>query len=551
MQRHEPETIEAWTTTGDYDEDGRWHPRWMDDQGQWNPGWGWFDDDEEWQVEHGHFAPDGAWVPEPAPPVIGRTAPLFDRDDFFENTDGATLEVVFMWQNQVLSVTPFRPTRIDRALHVGPASTDDFVLDDVGIDGSIPLVRQLEDGTWLVMVSDEMKLRFRGRDSGQGLEELADEGLVTPVTDGWQEVELRPGSGLEIDLHDYTFFLRFSDPLRLAGPGIDRVDREPLPFIGLSALAHVVALLLVMTIPDGARALELDGFDQTDRFAQLALTEMQQEQRDQPGWMDDEKPAPEAAKHAGDEGEAGDPEEADTGKQIAVQGPPDNEDQQLARQRNMEIAMNHGIARQVSSMYATADRSIGSDAQHALGNLDGREPGDSRGIFGMGVRGDGRGGGGHSERGIGMGDLDTGNLRGVKHGCKGVNCGVGVGEGVDMGDKDTSVPDAVVTSGRPKLTGGLDREIIQRVVRQHYKELQYCYEKELQKDRTLAGQIDVKFTITGDGNVISAIHEGGSLKSALVANCVTGKIRRWVFPRQEGNGGIVIVKYPFRFKHGN
>ncbi len=551
MQRQDDAEFEAWTTDGDYDDQGRWHPRWMDDHGQWHPGWGWFDEHGEWRVEQGHYDADGTWVPETAAPVIRANQPLFDRDDFFERTDGATLEVVFMWRDQVLSVTPFSPTGRRRALTVGPTSDDDFVLEDLGFSGSVPLVRKLQDGTWLLMVSEAMTLRFRGRDVGCSLEELSSEGIVTPVTQGWKEVELRPGSGVEIDFGEHTFLLRFSDPLRLAGPGIDRIDAEPIPFIGMSAITHIVALLLIMTIPDGAGALELDGYRANDRFAQLALTEMQKEEPPQkPGWEDDEKAAPEAAKHAGEEGKAGDPEAADSGKRIAVRGPADNEDQQLARQRNREIAMNAGVARQVSSMWATADQPIGSDTVHALGSVDGREPGDSRGVFGMGVSDAGRGGGGDSWEGVGMGDVDTGRLRGVDRGCTGVDCGVGVGTGVDMGDRDTKVPEPVVTSGRPQMTGGLDREIIKRVVRQHYRELKYCYEKELQKNRGLSGQINVKFTIAGDGQVIAALHEGGSLESPAVASCVTGKIRRWVFPRQKGNDGMVIVKYPFRFKKG-
>lgn len=329
-----------------------------------------------------------------------------------------------------------------------------------------------------------------------------------------------------------------------------RVDREPIPFIGSSAAAHAVFLILAMMMPDAAGALDLDGYDAQDRFVQAALTQLQEDTpREVPHWATGgDTAAPEAARHAGDEGEAGDPEELATDRRVAIQGPPDNEDLQLAKQRNLEIASAAGIATQVSSLWATHDQSVGTDALHALGNLDGGDPGTSNGIFGMGVRGAGRGGGGHHGDSLGRHNVDTSALSGVERGCKGAHCGSGSATGGHGWDKDTKVPPKIVL-GKPTLVGALDREIIQRVVRNHRRELRFCYEQELQKDNSLSGELMVKFTVGPTGSVVAAVAEQGnsSLKSGAVSSCVTGKIRRWVFPRSAGNDGIVIVRYPFRF----
>lgn len=335
-------------------------------------------------------------------------------------------------------------------------------------------------------------------------------------------------------------------------PVIGRFDRQTLPFLGSSAAAHATFLLLAMMMPDAAGALDLDGYDAHDRFVQVALTEMQElEPPTPPGVGDDSAPQAEAAKHAGEEGQAGDPAETAQDKRLAIKGPQNNEDLQIAQARNQEIAMSAGIASQVSSIWATADQSVGRDALDALGQLDGDELGPAKGIFGMGVRGNGRGGGGHDGDSLGRHDVDTSGLSGVDRGCRGVSCGTGSGTGLNDWDKDTKVPPEVVP-GPPKIIGTLDREIIQRIVREHRRELRFCYEQELQKNKELKGELMVKFTVGPTGSVIAAVTEqdNSTLKNGAVSSCVTGKIRRWVFPRSPGNEGLVMVRYPFRFSAG-
>jgi len=43
--------------------------------------------------------------------------------------------------------------------------------------------------------------------------------------------------------------------------------------------------------------------------------------------------------------------------------------------------------------------------------------------------------------------------------------------------------------------------------------------------------------------------QGGDLRNPTMEVCINQRIRRWVFPEPKG-GGIVIVKYPFRFSAG-
>jgi TonB family protein len=191
----------------------------------------------------------------------------------------------------------------------------------------------------------------------------------------------------------------------------------------------------------------------------------------------------------------------------------------------------------VSSPWGSATTSVGSDAIHALGNLEGGEFGEAKGFGGLGLSGAGRGGGGVSERGIGLASVGTAGRGGGGRGGSGYGKGAG-----DLGERNARVPKIV--PGKPSVQGSLDKEIIRRVVRQHRREIKFCYEQELQKNKELKGRVIVKFTISATGSVVSAVVKDSSLKSAAVERCMTGKIRRWVFPEPKG-GGIVIVNYPF------
>jgi hypothetical protein len=102
--------------------------------------------------------------------------------------------------------------------------------------------------------------------------------------------------------------------------------------------------------------------------------------------------------------------------------------------------------------------------------------------------------------------------------------------------------------GGPIMTSdGLAKEVVERIVRRHWNEIRYCYEKELSHDPNLAGKITVDFVIGPIGDVVKAETGESTLGSAAVASCVTANVQRWQFPPPAG-GGIVDVHYPFLFQ---
>lgn len=97
----------------------------------------------------------------------------------------------------------------------------------------------------------------------------------------------------------------------------------------------------------------------------------------------------------------------------------------------------------------------------------------------------------------------------------------------------------------PGVPGGsLDKEIVRRVIRSHIDEVKDCYEKGLETEPTLAGQINVEFKIGPTGQVISSVMKGSTMNSPAVETCTVTAVSRWEFPKPT-DGGMVVINYPF------
>ncbi len=103
-----------------------------------------------------------------------------------------------------------------------------------------------------------------------------------------------------------------------------------------------------------------------------------------------------------------------------------------------------------------------------------------------------------------------------------------------------------VKPGGALMTGPMSSKTIKKVVRAHYAQFKYCYEKQLSKDPTLEGKVVLKFVIGADGKVSEATVVETTIKSAELERCMLRAARRMKFPQPLG-GGVVVVKYPFVF----
>lgn len=561
----EGEQVEPFTLQGYYDDSGNYIPGYYDNEGTFHLGYGFYDDNQVWTVSHGYYDPAGEWIDSDQPVASVSTATsdsaafapstnlpprhseqfknnlgeetswlLYDvsdkkeyQDSFFKEQGGDTLEVAMLWGDHVLAVNSYN----NRSVTIGgDAKKNDFVLENTDLE----LVSY--SGGYSVQFAAGMTGQVRTGNETLSLAEAVERGIASGSGNTYS-LPLDSRTSVRVDIDDTTFLVHFTD-LPIFAAGGSSIDWTAAPYIGLSGFIHALFLLIVFFNPEGANSLDLDAFNADDRFVQLMI-EPEEEEEEEPDMMDGAGEEA-AAKHAGEEGKAGKEDAPDANKKLAIKG--ETEDLTLKKARDTEIAMDSGIAAElmVSSPFGTGDTSVGSDVIHALGNLEGEGYGESRGLGGLGVSGAGRGGGGISERGIGLSDTGTAGRGGKGRGGKGYGKSAG-----DLGERRARVPKII--PGRPTVRGSLDKAIIRRVVRQHRREIKYCYESELQKNKNLAGTVKIKFTISASGSVISSRVSSSTLNNKKVERCMASKVKRWVFPEPKG-GGIVIVNYPFNLK---
>lgn len=162
-------------------------------------------------------------------------------------------------------------------------------------------------------------------------------------------------------------------------------------------------------------------------------------------------------------------------------------------------------------------RALGLAGGSTIGK-EGKVAGGGEGHKIGGVSTDGKGGGSSAYKGVG--GLSLGNVG---------NATVGVLE------EETEVE------------GGLDRDVIARVIQSKLGQIRYCYERQLSASPDLYGKVKVKFTIGAAGSVIAQTIGTTSLNNAMVEGCILRRIAGWQFPTPRG-GTQVIVSYPFLFK---
>jgi hypothetical protein len=183
------------------------------------------------------------------------------------------------------------------------------------------------------------------------------------------------------------------------------------------------------------------------------------------------------------------------------------------------------------------DTSSSNEMEAAMNGLAGARLVAGRGAGGLGNTGTGLGGGGVGLGHIqGSGDLDLGPGRG--RGRKGPGLSKGREREVSVG----------VDGGNAETEGGLTRDQVTRVVKEHAPAIKYCYEKELQRQPSLSGKIEVYWIIKPGGGVDRVKVASTTVGSREVEGCIERQVRNWTFPRS--NADTIVQSFPFFFKGG-
>src|SRR5690554_1705635 len=356
--------VEAYAQQGYYDEHSNFIPFWYDENGQSNPGYGYYDEQGAWQVAFGYYDPDGEWIATDGPVGLiagAATEAVYDgpadseiyQEGFFESSGGDTLEVAMLWADSVLTVNSYATAR---TVTIGPSEKNDFVVDEelIAQSDSFPLV-SYEGNSYAVVFLPTMAGVIRDQDTHYTLKEAIEQNIARPsaTVSGAYEVRLGARTSARVDVGDTTFLAHFTDMPAVIGGGF-AMDTTPVPYIAISAIAHILFILLVLNIPSDANSLDLDGFSAQDRFVEMLMKPEQEEEEEAPDLLGDGNDEPEAAKHKGDEGQAGEEDSPDEDKRMAIEGPPDNQDIEIKKAIDTNVATsafdNIFKSNQVSSM---------------------------------------------------------------------------------------------------------------------------------------------------------------------------------------------------------
>ena len=105
----------------------------------------------------------------------------------------------------------------------------------------------------------------------------------------------------------------------------------------------------------------------------------------------------------------------------------------------------------------------------------------------------------------------------------------------------------VRTVRRANIVGSLDSRLIYKVVYQHRGELKACYERGLSRDRSLSGEIVMRWMVNPDGTVSYVSVASSAMNDQSVEGCITNSISRWRFPVVQTDVSTMIT-YPFVFE---
>lgn len=343
------------------------------------------------------------------------------------------------------------------------------------------------------------------------LAELVSRGEATREPDGLYRLAIAPADQVELGVGRVWLVARPVRPGRKVAPP-DRLRADPAPagILGFVVVALGLLGVALGTIPEAPAASRLD-------LDQHVVTTLLRTLPEPPAVLPD-RPKPEVGEARGGGARSARPpgrpgparDRGGPGVMDALQRGP--------------LADMLGDSSLSSDVTAGIDRLVGTRATGGRVGLAGRNLG---GGGELGTADFGGGGGPGRRRGGGGGDDESWGGRAVTR-----------GEGGDIG-----------RAGDVITIGAIQPSVIDQVVKRHLASIRYCYQRELQKQPTLAGKLSVKFTIAADGSVSSATAASTTLGSPAVEACVAGRFLKMEFPPLKG-GGVAVVRYPFWFSPG-
>ncbi|MDP2271487.1 MAG: TonB family protein [Archangium sp.] len=427
------------------------------------------------------------------------------------------LQVALLWGDTLINVQHFGE---GVPVTIGDGEGNRFTVFNAGANFSLA---QSRGAVAIVNVPSEAGLIVTTKsDSHKSKEQLKTEGKLKAADGGVRAdaVELALHDRAQVSFNDVAFIIRFVRPsTHVTLNTFEEHDFTFFKIVSICLMAFFALVAAMVLTPLGFGGDGDDIFGNPSKYVKLMIKPEKKVEikkfKDLSGIKEGEKPKEKEGKF---------------GKQDAKKDQADPSKKRMDDQKKVSSLMASMFGGSSKSLF---EAGLGTGVNAALGGLTGGAGvGDAQGVGGLGSRGSGAGGGGN---GLGLGGLGT----------KGGGRGRGGYGSIDLGGKGKD--STRVIPGKTTVVGGLDKDVIMKVIKRHQNEIKFCYEQELQKNPALGGKVAVAWTIDPAGGVSEANVSESSIGNANVESCIVQRIRRWKFPEPAG-GGVVNVTFPWIFK---
>lgn len=444
------------------------------------------------------------------------------------------LRVALVWNGTIYQESTFTKDSAPKVT-IGEDDKNVFSVPAPGLPASLDVFERLDSG-YKIRITDKIEAALHIDDEEFDLEELIEEGKATKSgtvsTDEGQatvyEVDLSFGDWGVLNLGNVNIFFQLVERGEaIVGTSPKEIFDGPLSVsLIVAAIAHLIFLITAMMQPIEPELTELEVMDRFARFAVDDVDAALEEEEEV------EEPAEDTTgkKAGGEEGEFGDPDEEMPDSKIPkVDGP--MVDEIDVKNIGVHEALSNNIISDgpLANLFGNSE-GFDSKMQVAFSG-EGGELQIGRGQGGMGMRGSGSGGGGEGFGRVGgLGKVDTGG---------------GKGTGAALGKKKERKVEARMSTGAPAVGDFCDPGNIRQVVSSRQAAIRHCFERELQTNPTLSGNITATWRVQLDGSVSNAAIASSTMNNSSVESCITRVIDRLRFEKPDG--GICVINYPFVF----
>jgi len=451
---------------------------------------------------------------------------------------GYALEVALFWGNAVLAIENYAKPR---EIKIGEAGKTDFLVPVECLGEKVyTLIRGFGDDFFLNLKKTDLDGRILIDDKIFTFDEVRKQTLLKENA----YLKITPQTRVRLFLKHLSILVSYKPlPKRSKKIGTSW-SIDTVLFWSISLFLHLALLIAMNLVPEEELRAQKFFDKKKNPLIEVVIQEKKQQEKKEEEKIE-KKIDQETAKKMAEKDQAGN-QNNDKKEEIKADDIRSKLSKDELKEYDKNIALNTGVARVIGQNTALIDM-----MNSGMKDWGGPNSGNRLAVQ---VAGNGDWGGGLDPFGGGASMGGGGGFRGTALSMTGGYGGGGIGgigrdagTGTNLNIKGSGVRQIKLYGQDAEVSGKLDKELIQKIIRRNMPQIRWCYQQGLQKNSNLEGKVVVNFTISSVGKVIQTAIKQSTMHNDEVEQCVLSKISRWKFPEPKG-GGIVQVNYPFIFK---